>query len=71
MNDINDQRRQLEAKRDELRERLQKIETDYRQGLDRDAEEQALQLENAEVLAEIARTTREELDRVEEQLADL
>lgn len=61
----------LIAKRDELRERLKKIESDYRQGLDADAEEQAIQLENAEVLEGIAKVTAEELAKIEEQLAEL
>lgn len=61
----------LTAKRDELRKRLEKIESDYRQGLDADAEEQAIQLENAEVLEGIAKATAEELAKIEEQLAEL
>ena len=61
----------LLAKRDELRERLESIEKDYQQGLDADSEEQAIQLENAEVLAGIAKATAEELERIEGQLAQL
>ncbi|MDH5546057.1 MAG: hypothetical protein OEZ43_10715 [Gammaproteobacteria bacterium] len=61
----------LESKRQELRERLEKIEQDYRSGLDADSEERALQLENAEVLEGIAKATAEELAKVEELLADL
>lgn len=61
----------LRKKRDELRERLEAIEKDYRQGLERDTEEQAIQLENADVLAAIARSTAEELDRIEARLAEL
>lgn len=61
----------LRKKRDELRERLEAIERDYRQGLERDTEEQAIQLENADVLAAIARSTAEELDRIEARLAEL
>ena len=55
----------------ELRERLEAIKQDYRQGLDRDFEEQAIQLENAEVLEGIAKATAAELDQVERQLAEL
>ena len=62
---------QLLEKRDELLARLESIEKDYRQGLDSDSEEQAQQLENAEVLEGIARATAEELSRIEEQLAQL
>jgi hypothetical protein len=66
-----DRKKALLAKRDELRERLEAIERDYRQGLDRDSEEQAIQLENAEVLDGIARATRDELDNIEKKLAEL
>ena len=61
----------LQNKRDELRARLEAIEKDYRQGLERDTEEQAIQLENADVLAAIARSTAEELDRIEARLLQL
>lgn len=71
MSDTKNERQQLIAKRDELRARLESIEKDYRKGLDADSEEQALQLENAEVLKGIAKSTAEELQRVEEQLARL
>jgi hypothetical protein len=65
------QKQTLLRRRGELRKRLEEINRDYQRGLDPDLEEQAVQLENAEVLAEIARTTRVELDRVERQLAVL
>lgn len=55
----------LEARRRELVERLDAIKRDYGRGLDQDFEEQAVQLENAEVLGEIARVTAEELGRVD------
>ncbi len=65
------EKQQLIEKRDELRARLEAIEKDYRQGLDSDSEERAMQLENAEVLDGIARSTAEELQRIEEQLAKM
>ncbi len=55
----------LSVRRTALRERLSAIKKDYAQGLDSDWEEQALQLENAEVLQEISRVTAEELSKVE------
>lgn len=61
----------LLAKRDELRERLEAIRRDVRGGLDADWEEQAVQLENAEVLDGIAKATAEELARIEQLLAKL
>lgn len=55
----------LIKQREELRERLDAIQKDFAKGLDRDWEEQAVQLENAEVLNEIARVTAEELTKIE------
>jgi RNA polymerase-binding transcription factor DksA len=63
------EREALLAKRDELRARLNAIEKDYRQGLAADSEEQAVELENAEVLEAIAKSTAEELQRIEARLA--
>jgi hypothetical protein len=61
----------LEARRQELVERLDAIKRDYGRGLDKDFEEQAVQLENAEVLAEIARVTADELGEVNRAIAGL
>ncbi len=65
------EKQELLKKRDELRARIEKIEKDYRQGLDPDSEERAQQLENAEVQAGIAKAAAEELRRIEEKLARL
>lgn len=62
---------ELRKRRDELRERLAQIEQDYRGGLPADAEEQSIQLENAEVLAGIAKAAADELETVEARLAEL
>lgn len=66
---VDEELQKLLARRDELRDRLEAIERDYRQGLDADAEERAVQLENAEVLEGIGKATAEELAAVEERLA--
>jgi len=71
MSNTEDKKATLQAKRDELIERLASINKDYRQGLDPDSEERAVQLENAEVLDGIAKATQEELNRIEDELADL
>lgn len=68
---MSDEKTTLLARRDELRQRLEAIEADYRRGLDADSEEQALQLENAEVLDGIAKAVSDELAQVEERLAAL
>ena len=62
---------ELLLKRDSLRERLESIEQDYKKGLSADSEEQAIQLENAEVLEGIAKATAEELSQVEDRLSKL
>lgn len=69
MPDLAKKKVELTEKRDQLAARLNAINLDFRQGLDRDMEEQALQLENQEVLAEIARITAEELNKVDAALA--
>jgi len=64
-------RQELLRRRDELNERLAAIKQDYQRGLSADFEEQAVELENAEVLAGIAKAAAEELADVESQLAEL
>ena len=71
MSNMQNEKDQLIEKRNELRTRLDSIEKDYRQGLDADSEEQAVQLENAEVQEAIAKSTSEELQRIEAKLAKL
>ena len=62
---------ELRKRRQELRTRLASIEANYRAGLSADSEEQAIQLENAEVQAGIAKATADELARVEARLEEL
>jgi len=71
MQNAESKKAQLIKKRDELRSRLDSIEKDYRQGLDPDSEERAVQLENADVQEAIAKSASEELQRIEEELAKL
>lgn len=71
MTNAESEKSRLIEKRDELRSRLDAIEKDYRQGLDADSEERAVQLENADVQEAIAKSTSEELQRIEEELANL
>lgn len=62
---LQDRKSTLIQQRDQLRQRLDAIRQDFAKGLDQDWEEQAVQLENAEVLNEIARVTAEELNKIE------
>jgi hypothetical protein len=61
----------LKSRRDELQARLKAIHRDLGRGLEKDYEEQAIQLENLEVLQEIARVSEEELRKVELKIADM
>lgn len=64
-------RETLAARRDELLQRLERIRDDLKSGLEADAEEQALQLENRDTLLEIARVTEEELEGVLRDMKNL
>jgi RNA polymerase-binding transcription factor DksA len=59
----------LMQSRDELLKRLEAIRKDLRGGLDADSKEQAVQLENMQVLQEIARVTEENLQEINKQLS--
>jgi RNA polymerase-binding transcription factor DksA len=59
---------ELLNKKSELETRLQKIKSDIAGGLDADFAEQAVQLENRDVLLEIMRVTEEELQKINAKL---
>lgn len=59
---------ELLRKKAELRERVDAIKRDFRGGLDRDFEEQAVQLENAEVLNALLTQALDELEEIEQKL---
>jgi DnaK suppressor protein len=61
-------REQLEQKRTELNERVDKIKADITGGLDPDSKEQAAQLENAEVLDALANEGVQELGKISDAL---
>lgn len=61
----------LKARQTELEKRLQAIRKDLAGGLDADSAEQAIQLENYEVLSEIGRLAEKELAEVNKKLRDL
>jgi hypothetical protein len=68
---MNRTQEQLLARKEELVQRLKAIRTDLARGLAADSKEQALQLENMDVLQEIHRLADEELRAVERELAAL
>ncbi len=59
---------ELILKKLELEERLNRIKKDLTTGLSADFEEQATELENRDVLLEIARITEEELEILTKKL---
>ena len=59
---------ELILKKLELEERLNRIRKDLTTGLSADFEEQAVELENRDVLLEIARVTEEELGTLTKKL---
>ncbi len=59
---------ELKNKKQELTERLEKIKKDLANGLSADSEERAVELENRDVLMEIARVTEEELALINQKI---
>jgi len=68
---MSDTKQELMTKKAELEERLEKIKNDFKSGLDADWEEQAVQLENRDVLLEIARVSEEELQKINAALQEM
>jgi len=68
---MNKTREELQQNRDELMQRLDAIRADLGKGLDADSKEQAIQLENIDVLSEISRITEVELQKINRLLAAL
>jgi len=63
-------RRRLERRRDEILAELGRVNNAERIELDRDPEEQAIQLEQDQVPVSMEESLRRELDEIEAQLAD-
>jgi uncharacterized FlaG/YvyC family protein len=62
---------QLIRRRDEINEQLNRVNGDLRLELDRDPEEQAIQLEQDQVASTMEANLRRELAVIEDQLLDL
>ena len=69
MSDQKSDRKQLERRRDEILAELNRVNNAERIELDRDPEEQAIQLEQEDVSISMERSLRAELDSIEEQLS--
>lgn len=68
MNNYDDIKQELSLKRNELRSRIDKINQDYANPLNKDSSEQVVELENAEVMGVIQREALHELNQINETL---
>jgi hypothetical protein len=64
-------KKDLIRRRDEINEQLNRVNDDLRLELDRDPEEQAIQLEQEQVTSTMESNLRRELAVIEDQLLDL
>ncbi|HJS51228.1 MAG TPA: hypothetical protein VJ781_04955 [Pyrinomonadaceae bacterium] len=71
MTDKEPDRKQLEKRRAEILAQLDRIQDDLRLKLDRDPEEQAIQVEHNEVYITMDRSLRRELSAIEEKLTSI
>ncbi len=69
MNDKNVSREQLERRRNEITDQLEKVNQGLRLELDRDIEEQAIEIEQEEVAITMERNLRKELNDIDDRLA--
>ncbi len=66
-----EEKNKLQALKEELENRINSIREDLKRGLDRDSEEQAVQLQNYEVLLGLLQQAEDELKTINEKLLDL
>ena len=66
----NTDRKNLERRRDEILEQLSHVNSDLRVELDRDPEEQAIQLEQDQVSISMEDNLRRELAEIEDKLSE-
>ena len=70
MTEIKQTREQLERRRDEINAQLNRVNVDLQIELDRDPEEQAIQLEQDQVSISLESNLRKELALIEDKLLD-
>ncbi len=71
MSEIKYPREQLIQRRDQINEQLGRVNAAQRIELDRDPEEQAIQLEQDQVAVSMEESLRRELAAIEDQLLDM
>ena len=62
---------ELLNKKQELEQRLEKIRTDLASGFSADSEERATEMENTDVILEIARVAEQDLELINKKLQQL
>lgn len=70
MKEIKLTKEQLEKRRDEINAQLNSVNDDLQIELDRDPEEQAIQLEQSEVSTTMEQNLRKELNDIEDKLLE-
>ena len=70
MSEIKQTREQLEKRRDEINEQLNRVNRDEGIELDNDMEQQAIQMEQHEVSVTMEANLRKELNEIEDKLLD-
>jgi len=70
MAEIKQTREQLELRRGEINKQLNRVNQDLQMELDRDPEEQAIEIEHNEVSVSRESNLRKELDAIEDKLLD-
>jgi len=70
MAEIKQTREQLELRRGEINKQLNRVNQDLHMELDRDPEEQAIEIEHNEVSVSRESNLRKELDAIEDKLLD-
>ncbi len=70
MKEIKQTREQLEKRRDQINDQLSRVNRREEINLDRDTEEQAIQMEQHEVSTTMEANLRAELNQIEDKLLD-
>ena len=70
MTEIKQTKEQLEKRRDEINNQLNRVNQDLRMELDRDPEEQSIEVEHSEVSTSMEANLRKELDDIEDKMLD-
>lgn len=70
MSEIKQTREQLEKRRDEINEQLNRVNKDEEIELDNDMEQQAIQMEQHEVSVTMEANLRKELSEIEDKLLE-